>query len=97
MNTSNTYLAALGLAVVSLLLTACGSNPARVEENFGNSVRQMMRAQTVNPDAASRRTTQDPSTTDGQMLEGALDAYRGESMQRGTVGGALDVGVGGGQ
>jgi type IV pilus biogenesis protein CpaD/CtpE len=94
---NNKRMVALISALVPLLLTACGSQPSRVEQNFGNSVRQMVRAQTANPDASANPPTQATNETDGQMLEGALEGYRGDTAQRGTVGGALDVGVGGGQ
>lgn len=97
MMTSNERLAALALAVLPLILTACSSGPSRVEQNFGDSVRQMIRAQTANPDTYSNPPTQAPDETDGQMLEGALEGYRGDAGQRGSVGGALEVGVGGGR
>jgi hypothetical protein len=62
-----------------LLLIVCGGACAacspypRLEAEFGDSVRQMVRAQQVNPDA----TEAEPAMSgDGQRIDRALGAYR---------------------
>jgi len=62
---------------VALALTAgCASGPDRVEEDFGNSVRAMRQAQTMDAVAAAAPDTTPITSTDGQRMENALQTYR---------------------
>lgn len=65
-----------GLAAVLTLCAACASGPTRVEEDFGNSVRAMRQAQTLDPVAAAAPDLTPVEGTDGQRMENALNTYR---------------------
>jgi len=57
-----------------VLLSGCAdwySEPVRVDDDFGKSVKHMMKAQTVNP-----TPTEQAFGMDGQKAEGAIKAYR---------------------
>ncbi len=66
-------------AIVQVVLSACTStDPVRVEEDFGNSVRNMIQAQTYNPDAARNPPSEPPTVLDGPKGSKVLDTYRGD-------------------
>jgi hypothetical protein len=65
-----------GLVMAIVLTTGCASGPTRVEEDFGNSVRAMNRAQTMDPVAAATPDTTPITTTDGQRMENVLYEHR---------------------
>lgn len=81
----------------ALWLTACATEPTMTEENFGDSVRQMIRAQTYDPSTLTSPSTEAIDSTDGQMLEGALKAYRETVADPASVGNEISIGVGNGQ
>lgn len=64
------------LTVVLALASGCASGPDRVEEDFGNSVRALRQAQTMDPVAAAAPDTTPITSTDGQRMENALQSYR---------------------
>ena len=66
----------LGLVGAALLLGACAGRPTLTEQNFGESVRQMIRAQTYDPSTLESPSTETIESTDGQLLDNALEAYR---------------------
>jgi hypothetical protein len=62
---------------VALMLSACAGDPLKEpepEEEFGSSVRNMVRVQQFNPLAG--KAAQPPSGMDGQRAEAAMDGYR---------------------
>ena len=62
----------------AVLITACTySDPVRVEQDFGKSVRNMVKAPTYNPEA-SRHPPGPPEGLDGNRGNRALEAYRGD-------------------
>lgn len=63
------------------LLTACASYTP-TEADFGNSVRQMVRSQTV---VTGPVDTEPAETGDGERLDHVLELYRGD-VQRGNEG-----------
>jgi hypothetical protein len=65
----------LGLSAFALLLGGC-AGPSLTEQNFGESVRQMIRAQTYDQSTLESPSTETIESTDGQMLGNALEAYR---------------------
>ena len=70
------------LIITSLMVVAsaaAGCNPyPRVEAEFGESVRHMVRSQQVNPDA----TEAEPVISgDGQRIDNALGVYRTDVSQ----------------
>jgi hypothetical protein len=69
----------LTMMVLCTALSACAQTA--LEEDFGNSVRGMISAQTLNPNAVS--TTDEAG--DGQRLEGVLGDYRGTVTKRTSV------------
>ena len=64
------------LAAGLALTAACASGPERVEADFGNSVRAMRQAQTLDPVAAGAPDTTPITSTDAQRMEHALQSYR---------------------
>ena len=67
----------LRLAVLAsaLLLGGC-AGPSLTEQNFGQSVRQMVRAQTYDASTLETPSEETIESTDGQLLDNALEAYR---------------------
>jgi outer membrane murein-binding lipoprotein Lpp len=64
------------LVIGTTLLVGCASGPTRVDEDFGNSVRAMRQAQTMDAVAAAAPDTTPIMSTDGQRMENALQSYR---------------------
>jgi hypothetical protein len=93
---NTTVLRSVGLAL-PLLLGACASEPTQTERNFGESVRQMVRSQTYDPSTLTTPSEAPVDRTDGQLLEGAIEAYRGDVAPRDAVGSEVQISVGGGQ
>ncbi len=70
---------AVSIPSAAFLLGSCTwSDPVRVEEDFGNSVRNMIQAQTYDPDAARNPAVEPPRGIDGTKANRTLDAYRGD-------------------
>lgn len=66
----------VAMGVLGVAFTAGCSNiggPTATEQDFGNSVRQMVRAQTLNPGAADDIPVE---SSDPQRLEKVLDTHR---------------------
>lgn len=76
MNTGRSILTLLGAALPALLLGACVSEPTPTELAFGDSVRQIVKAQTYDPSTLSSPSEKTGAGTDGQRLGNALDVYR---------------------
>lgn len=67
------------VVVAMLSATGCSStDPVRVEEDFGNSVRNMVNAQIYNPNAAKNPPAEPPLALDGEKADKVLEAYRGD-------------------
>jgi len=66
----------LAFLLPALALAACASNPTATEQEFGDSVRNMVRAQIADPNTISNPNEEAIVLTDGQMLGGTLEAYR---------------------
>jgi len=65
-----------GIVMAIALTTGCASGPTRVEEDYGNSVRAMQRAQVMDPVAAATVDTTPVTSTDGQRMEAVMQTYR---------------------
>jgi PBP1b-binding outer membrane lipoprotein LpoB len=78
----------------TLLLGACASEPTATEREFGDSVRQMISAQTYDPATLSTPPDGAIDSTDGQLLEGALEAYRTTVSDQSNVGNEITISVG---
>lgn len=66
----------IGYLLPALLLGGCATQPTTTEQEFGASVRQMIQAQINDPSTITNPSDQVVERTDGQMLGGALEAYR---------------------
>ncbi len=64
------------------LLAGCASGPDRIERDFGNSVRAMTQAQTLDPVAARNPDMTPVGHTDAQRIENVLDNYRKDVSTR---------------
>lgn len=65
------------LLSITIFLSGCAdwkSTPVVVDENWGKSVRNMVEAQTLNPDSAY--ADQPVLGIDGQKSQGTIEAYR---------------------
>jgi len=79
----------------SVLLGGCDTTGmTRTEEDFGNSVRHMVRMQTYNPDASLRPSTEPPTEMDGQRAGTVLETYRTEVGKPAEVQKPLVINVG---
>jgi hypothetical protein len=74
MRLTTQIISGLSLTLAVTLMTACTS-PSATESDFGNSVRHMKQAQTMNPGTPSRETLE---TSDGDRLSTVLDVYRSD-------------------
>ncbi len=93
MNISTAHLLA-GLSA-ALLLGGCASEPTMTEQNFGDSVRNMIAAQTYDPDTLTAPEEGAIESTDGDMLRGSLEAYRTTVSDQESVGNDITISVGG--
>ena len=85
----------LGTALTfGFVLVGCATGPTQTERNFGDSVRQMIRAQTYDPGAPVDNEPVDG--TDGPLLDNTLEEYRGDVGDRDAVTRDVAVGVSGG-
>lgn len=64
-------------------LAGCASETPRVDAEFGNSVRHMVEAQTLDPEASRNPPAEAPAVADGQRVETVLEGYR-KDVSRGT-------------
>ena len=75
MNSINKLLGVMLLAG-TLALAGCATDPVNVENDFGNSVRSMVEAQTANPTAPVDDQPVDHG--DGQRIQAVMGVYRGD-------------------
>lgn len=60
------------LVIAALAVSGCATS----DDDYGQSVRQMVQAQTFDPAAASNPPEFAPEITDGARVQNALDVYR---------------------
>lgn len=95
MNTNKT-IATTSLALTMIaLLGACANQPTVTELTFGDSVRQIIQAQTYDASTLSTPSEETIVRTDGQMLEGAIETYRGDVADPAAVSNDIVISVGG--
>lgn len=82
------------LLLVSSTISLLASCQSPVEEDFGNSVRQVMQAQYLHPELEKNPPTEVVNVSDGQRLEGATEIYRGENSTSERVREDIRVDVG---
>lgn len=79
----------------ALLITACTySDPVRVEKDFGNSVRNMVKAQTYNPEASRHPPVDPPEGLDGTRGNRALETYRSDVAKPEVVDQPIRINIG---
>lgn len=86
---------ALALVGASALLTGCMSTTPVWDTRFGESVRAVMAAQIIDPDAASH--TASPDSIGGPAATAALDQYDKSFRTPDPVANAFVIGVGNGR
>ncbi|HZL94175.1 MAG TPA: hypothetical protein VFB99_11040 [Vicinamibacterales bacterium] len=96
MKSYQTLAALVGLPVV-VLLGACTTEPTLTERNFGDSVRQMIQAQTHDPSTLATPSTETVESSDGRRLENVLDAYRTDVAKPESVNEDVVISVDGGR
>jgi hypothetical protein len=92
MNTRSFYSAVL--VTSSLALGACAADPTLTEQNFGDSVRQMIQVQTYDPSTLTTPSTDTVESSDGQRLENVLEAYRTDVATPAAVNEPVIINVG---
>jgi len=85
------------LALLSTLAWGCATEPTATETAFGDSVRQMVRAQIQDPATAQNPGDEAIDSTDGQKLEKVLEVHRGAVAEPSTVDSPIVINVGGNQ
>lgn len=92
---ATSYIFGVTCIMQTVLLAGCDTTGmTRVEEDFGNSVRHMVRVQTYNPDAAAHPSTEPPTEMDGERAGMVLDTYRSEVGKPAEVDKPLIVNIG---
>jgi type IV pilus biogenesis protein CpaD/CtpE len=59
---------------IAMAMGACSHTPSTVDDNFGFSVRQLVKTQIANPHAPTNTTS--PAPSDGQSAKSAIDRYQ---------------------
>ena len=73
------YLIGLTCIMQGALLAGCDTTGmTRTEQDFGNSVRNMVKMQTYNPDASRQAASEPPTQMDGERAGVVLESYRTE-------------------
>jgi hypothetical protein len=79
-------------ALSALAAAGCVDIPS--ETDYGSSVKQMIRAQTYDANAAANPPEQAPATGDGARLQNALDTYRKDVAKPAEVQREVEFSVG---
>lgn len=85
--------ASVGAALI-LTLAGCATEPSLLEENFGESVRQMRMAQVAFPEEDANPSDELPRVLDGKYGEAVLGAHRGAIGSTETVSEDIKLEVG---
>jgi hypothetical protein len=85
----------VSLTLAAGLMAGCAHGPEAVENDYGNSVRHMMQAQTANPAAPADANALDHG--DGVRLNNAVEAWRKDVAQPENVQQDIVINVGGQQ
>jgi PBP1b-binding outer membrane lipoprotein LpoB len=71
---------------VPLLLCGCANEPTLTERNFGDSVRQMIQAQTYDASTLESPSTEPVEGADGRRTENVLETYRNDVYKPAAAG-----------
>jgi len=85
------------LTLLIMLASGCSSvtEPVRVEQDFGNSVRQMIAAQTLNPMTVANPDPEPVMGLDGPKAMGVLEVYREDIPKPAEIQNVINISVGG--
>lgn len=72
----------LGAFILVCSLSSCAMDPVYVEQDFGNSVRQMVAAQISDPDTAANPSPDAPYLLDGVSAEESVNGYRRDAIRK---------------
>lgn len=90
-------IATFSLFLASALASGCAStantDATRVEDDFGHSVRQMVKGQIYDPKAASKPPAEPPMGMDGVQGEAVLKTHREHVGDPNSVSDDLRIGV----
>ena len=78
----------------AMLLNACSNYPSAIDDNFGASVRHLVKTQIANPDALIGPTI--PAKTDGQSVKTSIDSYQKSFEVLPPSANVFNIGVGSG-
>jgi hypothetical protein len=78
--------------LVTLSATGCANNPYVDTPQSGQSVRQAVKAQTLNPDAGQKNLP--PPDTDGVAMKSAVDLYQSSFGKPPVPANVLSIGLG---
>lgn len=92
MNTSKASHWGTGL-LVTLSAAGCAHNPYADAPHWGQTVRQAVKAQTLNPDAGQKNLP--PPDTDGVAMKSAVDLYQNSFGKPPAPVNVLSIGLGG--
>jgi type IV pilus biogenesis protein CpaD/CtpE len=84
----------LASLIVVALASGCATEPSGVEEDFGTSVRQMIRAQTYDPSTLENPSREPVTGLDGEYAEAVVDAYKGDIAKPEQVRNEIEINVG---
>lgn len=79
--------------LVSLSVVGCAQTPYADTPQSGQSVRQALKAQTLNPDAGQKSLP--PSGADGAVMKSAIDRYQSSFDKPPAPVNVMSIGVGG--
>lgn len=85
--------------IFSLLIVVVGgcasaNYESRVEQDFGEAVREMVRLQTLDPDAEERNAGAAPAAIDGAATEKVMDTYRNRASRQESITNDIEINVG---
>lgn len=89
----NSYKLFAAVLVLPLLVSGCATEPTQTERNFGDSVRQMIRAQAYDPSTLDNPSETPVEGTDGRRAESVLETYRTDVYKPATGGRDVVVSV----
>jgi len=82
--------------MLGIWISGCTTTgPENVERDYGNSVRQMIAGQTLDPSTAANPDPDPLDGGDGDRLNKVLDTYRGDVSSPEDVGQPIVISVGG--
>lgn len=84
----------VGVALLMVLMAGCATKPTISQENFGASVRQMIEAQTNDPQAARNPDPEAISILDGQQAVEVIEVHRKHVAKPQEIHNEIQINVG---